>query len=93
MSASRSALTELLRKKSKAPAEWGEKYTLWVHDDYMSTRELVLNPELFPDVSVGDCIALVNPSDGSRICQLVSSMERGPFKQRSFQVDMRTARS
>lgn len=81
----RSALTELL-KKPKVPADWGKPYCLWIHDDYVSTLELVLNPELFPDIKVGECVALVKPTNGLRIVILVSSTERGPFKQSSFQV-------
>lgn len=84
MSEVRSALTELLRKPK--PAEWGDRHVLWVHDNNVTTNELVLNPTLFPEVQVGDCVALVRPS-GGRVFLLVSSVEQGPFKQSSFEVN------
>jgi hypothetical protein len=78
----RSALTELLRKPK--PIEWGTKHTLWVHDDDVSTHELILNPELFPNVK--RCVLLTHPKTGQKATLVISSLERGPFKQSAFQV-------
>ena len=85
----KSALTELL-KKPKVPQEWGKPYSLWVHDDHVSPLELVVNPEVFPKVSAGHAICITiqaKPnSTPKRVYFRVSSVERGPFKQTSFQV-------
>lgn len=82
----RSALTELLRRP-KVPLEWGSKHVVWVHDGSVSPDELVLNPALFPDALAGDGVALVNPANGRRMFLTVSTIEKNPFKQTSFEVN------
>lgn len=81
----RSALTELLRRP-KAPSAWGPEYCLWVHDDNVSHLELVLNPDLFPESRAGEHISLVSAATKVTVYVRVSTTERGPFKQSSFQV-------
>lgn len=83
--APRSALTELLRRP-KVPPEWGKLFNIWVHDDNISDLELVINPELFPAVQPGDCIVITDQNTTKRFVVCVPNVERGPFKQRSFQV-------
>ncbi|TPX31002.1 hypothetical protein SmJEL517_g05555 [Synchytrium microbalum] len=46
-------------------------YNLWVHDERLSKLELVINPDHFPNVKVGDVLEIFHPSSDS-----VSSMER-----------------
>ena len=81
----RSALTELLRRP-KVPPEWGVPFNIWVHDDNVSELELVVNPDLFPSVRQGDCLAITDHVQMKRIIVQVPRLDRGPFKQRSFQV-------
>ncbi|KAJ3178712.1 vacuolar membrane-associated protein iml1 [Gaertneriomyces sp. JEL0708] len=37
------------------------KYNLWVHDDRFSKRDLVLNPDVFKNVKVGDLVEIFHP--------------------------------
>ncbi len=87
MSDRRSILTELLRGKERVSEEWGQKNTLWIHDDNISAQELIVNPELFPGVKEGDCLCLHNPVNGEQVTVRISSIDGAKlFKQRSFQV-------
>lgn len=81
----RSALSELLRQP-RTPADWGQSFTLWVHDDHVSNAELILNPELFKDCAPGDCLALRDSSTGKRIVVMASIVDHSIFRQKSFQV-------
>lgn len=86
MTEQRSALTELLRRP-RVPADWGKKYTLWIHDDNISRWELILNPDLFPGAQAKRFVALHNPANSERIVVQITSLEGSAiFRQRSFQV-------
>ncbi len=40
-------------------------YTLWLHDAHgklSATEELVINPEVFPSLKVGDLVLIWNPA-------------------------------
>lgn len=82
----RSALSELLRRP-RTPPDWGQKFTLWVHDDLVSTMELIVNPQLFPNAVMGDVLALSRDQNtAGKLFVKVSSLDNKIFKQRAFQV-------
>lgn len=86
MTEQRSALTELLQRP-RVPADWGQEYTLWIHEDSISRWELILNPDLFPDAQVGRFVALHNPATLEGVVVRITSLEGSKiFRQRSFQV-------
>lgn len=37
-------------------------YNLWIHDDRFSKHELIINPDIFPSLNVGDLVEIFHPS-------------------------------
>jgi hypothetical protein len=38
------------------------QFNLWVHDERFSKQELIINPDYFPNIQVGDLLKIYSPS-------------------------------